>query len=131
MKTNGRVGDSPIIGGGVFADSDVCGLSTSGHGESFLQTMVSGYIIAEMRRLLRADSTIFHSRERLNSLLETEMHCLVEKTPGRGGIIVLPKAGPPAFMSNADMFAIAYRRGTDQGIAEERVDVVSGSATMN
>ena len=38
-KKFGRVGDSPIIGAGVFADNQTCAVSTTGHGEGFIRTV--------------------------------------------------------------------------------------------
>jgi beta-aspartyl-peptidase (threonine type) len=44
-KRPGRVGDSPIIGAGTYADNRTCAVSTTGHGEWFLRT-VQAYDIA-------------------------------------------------------------------------------------
>jgi beta-aspartyl-peptidase (threonine type) len=34
-KLPGRIGDSPIIGAGTWAQNNVCGVSGTGHGEYF------------------------------------------------------------------------------------------------
>ena len=34
-KMPGRIGDSPIIGPGTWAENNVCGVSATGHGEFF------------------------------------------------------------------------------------------------
>lgn len=44
-KRPGRVGDSPVIGAGTYADDRSCAVSTTGHGEWFLRT-VQAYDIA-------------------------------------------------------------------------------------
>jgi beta-aspartyl-peptidase (threonine type) len=44
-KRPGRVGDSPVIGAGTYADNRTCAVSTTGHGEWFLRT-VQAYDIA-------------------------------------------------------------------------------------
>ena len=36
-KMPGRVGDTPIIGSGTWAQNDVCGVSSTGHGEFFIE----------------------------------------------------------------------------------------------
>ena len=36
-KMSGRVGDSPIIGSGVYCSNDAAGISTTGHGESIMK----------------------------------------------------------------------------------------------
>ncbi len=48
-KRPGRVGDSPVIGAGTYADSQACAVSTTGHGEWFLRTVVAYDIVARMR----------------------------------------------------------------------------------
>lgn len=40
-KMYGRVGDSPIIGAGVFAKNETCAISCTGHGEYFLRNVVA------------------------------------------------------------------------------------------
>jgi beta-aspartyl-peptidase (threonine type) len=48
-KRPGRVGDSPVIGAGTYADSRICAVSTTGHGEWFLRTVQAYDIAARMR----------------------------------------------------------------------------------
>src|SRR5207237_1125423 len=36
-KLPGRVGDSPLIGAGTYADNDTCAVSCTGHGEVFIR----------------------------------------------------------------------------------------------
>ena len=40
-KMPGRVGDSPIIGSGTWAQNNVCGVSSTGHGEYFIKYQVA------------------------------------------------------------------------------------------
>ncbi len=40
-KMNGRVGDSPIIGAGTYADDATCGISCTGWGEYFMRTVAA------------------------------------------------------------------------------------------
>lgn len=47
-KKFGRVGDSPIIGAGTFADNATCALSATGHGEYFIRTVVGHDVAAQM-----------------------------------------------------------------------------------
>lgn len=49
-KRFGRVGDSPIIGAGTYAD-DSCGISATGHGEFFIRAAVAHDICARARYL--------------------------------------------------------------------------------
>jgi L-asparaginase / beta-aspartyl-peptidase len=48
-KKFGRVGDSPVIGAGTYADNQTCAVSTTGHGEWFLRTVQAYDIAARMR----------------------------------------------------------------------------------
>ncbi|MBB6209315.1 isoaspartyl peptidase/L-asparaginase family protein [Novispirillum itersonii] len=48
-KAPGRVGDSPVIGAGTFADNRTCAVSATGHGEYFIRYSVAHEIDARMR----------------------------------------------------------------------------------
>jgi len=50
FKMNGRVGDSPIIGAGLFVDNEVGGAASTGLGEMVLRTLGSFLVVEEMRR---------------------------------------------------------------------------------
>lgn len=41
LKRVGRVGDSPLIGCGAYADSEVGGVSCTGHGESIAKVLLA------------------------------------------------------------------------------------------
>lgn len=47
-KAWGRVGDSPVIGAGTYADNNTCAVSTTGHGEYFMRFTVARDIAALM-----------------------------------------------------------------------------------
>lgn len=48
-KMLGRVGDSPIIGAGTYADNDAAAISCTGHGEFFIRYAVTHEIVAQMK----------------------------------------------------------------------------------
>lgn len=50
FKMHGRVGDSPVIGAGMFADDEVGGAAATGLGELVLRTLGSFLVVEEMRR---------------------------------------------------------------------------------
>lgn len=50
FKMQGRVGDSPIIGAGLYVDSEVGAATATGHGELMLKTLSAFLIVEEMRR---------------------------------------------------------------------------------
>lgn len=82
-KRMGRVGDSPIIGSGVFADNQTCAVSTTGFGEDFMRTVLS--------------KTVSDSIEMLNydavRAVEYGIEYLRRKVKGRGGMIVIDSQG--------------------------------------
>lgn len=82
-KRWGRVGDSPIIGSGVFADNETCAVSATGYGEDFLRTVLAKTI---------SDYVDLHNitaEEAANAGIDY----LVRKVNGRGGVIVIDKDG--------------------------------------
>lgn len=50
FKMHGRVGDSPILGAGMFVDNEVGGAASTGLGEMVLRTLGSFLVVEEMRR---------------------------------------------------------------------------------
>ncbi|MGB1032766.1 MAG: isoaspartyl peptidase/L-asparaginase, partial [Flavobacteriales bacterium] len=53
-KLNGRVGDSPIIGAGLFVDNEVGAATATGMGEAVMKTLGSFLIVELMRQGLNA-----------------------------------------------------------------------------
>ncbi len=51
LKMPGRVGDSPIIGAGTYANNDSCAVSATGTGEYFMRNVVASDICARVRYL--------------------------------------------------------------------------------
>lgn len=48
-KKYGRVGDSPIIGAGTYADNATCAISCTGHGEYFIRYAAAYDVVAQMK----------------------------------------------------------------------------------
>ena len=82
-KRMGRVGDSPIVGAGVYADNETCAVSATGYGEDFMRTVISK-TIADLVELKGLDAT---------AATEAGMAYLTRKVKGRGGVIVIDRAG--------------------------------------
>src|SRR5207302_1542359 len=47
-KLRGRVGDTPVIGAGTYADDRACGVSCTGTGEVFIRHAVAHDVVARM-----------------------------------------------------------------------------------
>lgn len=94
-KKYGRIGDSPVIGAGTYADNSTCGVSSTGHGEYFIRYVVAYDIAALMKyKGLSLEEAANH----------VVMEKLVEKG-GTGGIIALDRQGNIAMPFNtAGMF---------------------------
>ena len=79
-KMPGRVGDSPIIGSGTWAQNGVCGVSSTGHGEFFIKYQVAREVCSRM--------------EYLNQTLENSSKNVIEelkKIGATGGLIAIDK----------------------------------------
>jgi beta-aspartyl-peptidase (threonine type) len=82
-KRMGRVGDSPIIGAGVYADNETCAVSATGYGEDFMRTVISKTI---------ADAFYFRGGD-ARAAVDEGIAYLSRKVSGRGGVIVIDKHG--------------------------------------
>ena len=88
-KRWGRVGDSPIVGAGTFADNDSCAVSATGHGEYFIRYTVAADICARVKYL---DQDVHQaSSDVINEL---------KGVGGTGGVIVLSPQGEIAMPFN-------------------------------
>ena len=88
-KRWGRVGDSPIIGAGTYAQNGVCGVSATGTGEFFIRAGVARAICARM------DLTGESAAQAAAALIAD-----VGALGGDGGVIVLDRSGRHAFAMN-------------------------------
>jgi beta-aspartyl-peptidase (threonine type) len=91
FKKHGRIGDSPIIGAGTYAEQG-CGVSATGHGEFFIRYAVAHDICARSRYL---GTTVADAAE------EVVMRVLAE-AGGSGGVIALDGDGRPALVFNTE-----------------------------
>jgi len=82
-KRIGRVGDSPIIGAGVYADNETCAVSATGFGEDFMRSVISKTI----------SDFIYMQGLDARHATEAGIEYLVRKVNGRGGVIVIDKDG--------------------------------------
>lgn len=82
MKRFGRIGDSPVIGAGTYADGR-CAVSATGHGEFFIRNVVAYDICARMAYLKVSLERAAH---------DVVMDKLVQQK-GEGGIIALDAEG--------------------------------------
>lgn len=82
-KLKGRIGDTPLIGAGTYADNNSCAVSCTGHGEYFIRHVVAYNLSARLKYL--------------NEDIEKAAHHIIheELSPhaGMGGLIAIDKKG--------------------------------------
>src|SRR5207302_9239773 len=81
-KAPGRVGDTPIIGAGTYADNATCAVSATGHGEVFIRFAAAHEIAARLRH-------------RGQSLPEAAQDVVDElgRVGGSGGLVAVDRDG--------------------------------------
>lgn len=91
-KRYGRIGDSPIIGAGTYADNSTCGVSATGHGEFFIRNVVAYDIAALMK----------YKDLSLNDAAEEVVNKKFVSIEGSGGIVALDRKGNIAMKFNTE-----------------------------
>ncbi len=89
-KHYGRIGDSPIIGAGTYADNRSCAVSATGHGEFFIRHTVAHDICARVKYL----------RQDLKKAAQDVVLQDLKQAGGDGGIIALDATGQPVAVFN-------------------------------
>lgn len=82
-KKVGRVGDSPIVGSGLFCQKDVGGCSSTGHGESIMKVTLARTAMALM------EFKNMHVQQAVDEALQR----MWEQTHGCGGLIMMNMTG--------------------------------------
>ena len=91
-KRFGRIGDSPLIGAGSYADNKTCAVSSTGHGEYFIRLVAAHDISALMEY-------------KGLSLQEAAQQVIMEKLTalgGTGGVVAIDKDGNMAMPFNTE-----------------------------
>ena len=97
-KMYGRVGDSPIIGAGTYADNEACAVSATGHGEYFIRYAVAHDIAALMK---------YRGLGVAAAAAEVVEHKL-KAAEGEGGVIALDAKGNFASPHNTEAMYRGY-----------------------
>lgn len=106
-KKWGRVGDSPIIGAGTYADNNTCAVSCTGSGEYFIRNVTAFQVSALME----------HAGVKLKEATREVVQNRLLKIGGDGGLIAIDKNGNIALEFNTDGM---YRACKD---SEGRVEI--------
>ncbi len=91
-KRYARIGDSPVIGAGTYANNNTCAISSTGHGEYFIRYVVAYDISAMME----------YGNKDFGTAADYVINDKLKKAGGTGGIIGLDKYGNVAMPFNTE-----------------------------
>lgn len=82
-KAWGRVGDSPLIGAGTYANNSTCAISCTGHGEHFIRGVVAHDVSCRVK----------YGGETLEEASNKVIHDTLKQVGGEGGLIAVDSSG--------------------------------------
>jgi len=103
-KQFGRVGDSPIIGAGTYANNNTCAISCTGHGEPFIRA-VTAYDVSCLME---------YKGLSLEEAMNIVVHDKLMKIDGEGGMIGVDARGNAAMIFNSDGMYRGIRNSAGQ-----------------
>ncbi len=107
-KLYGRVGDSPVIGAGTYADDASCAVSATGHGEFFIRAAVARTICARVELL----------GEDLQTAADAVVREELVEMGGDGGVIAVDASGAMVWSMNSEgMYRARVSSGSDLEVA--------------
>ena len=114
-KLPGRVGDSPLIGCGCYADLEAGGVSCTGYGEAIMKVVLAKAAADLLRCPIGSDTNPSPSILPKPSMsgaafiaARQAVSILAARTHATGGLIVLDRQGQPGFAFNTPRMAHGY-----------------------
>jgi L-asparaginase / beta-aspartyl-peptidase len=119
-KLPGRVGDSPLIGCGCYADSESGAASATGRGESIMKVLLTKHAVDLLRKASCHEAPAFSNSATSSTSLtssassfsaqavQSALAHLTHKTTGTAGLILLDRHGTPAASYTTPRMAYAY-----------------------
>ncbi|MBW7912835.1 MAG: isoaspartyl peptidase/L-asparaginase [Taibaiella sp.] len=107
-KKFARIGDSPIIGAGTYADNNSCAVSCTGWGEYFIR-LAMAKAIADRVELLNMP---------VDDAAKQMIHDRLQNMGATGGVIVLDKNGNISLQFNTDGMHRAWKKSTGESGVE-------------
>jgi beta-aspartyl-peptidase (threonine type) len=98
-KRYGRVGDSPVIGAGTYAENATCAVSCTGYGEEFIRAVAAHEVAARIR----------YAGESLDRAAEALVHQLLSGLDGKGGLVAVDRSGRVALPFNTEGMYRAWK----------------------
>lgn len=105
-KLRGRVGDTPVIGGGTYADDRACGVSCTGTGELFIRHAVAHDVVARM---------LYGMEVSVDRAAQDAIKQLPDEVGGVGGLIALDKDYRHAFCMSKLSLGMYRGYATEEG----------------
>ena len=107
-KKFNRIGDSPIIGSGTYANNATCAISCTGHGEYFIRAVVAYDVSCLME----------YKGLSLQAACEVVVMDKLVKLGGEGGLIAVDAAGNISLVFNSEgMYRAWNEKNTEKNIA--------------
>ncbi|XP_055844763.1 probable isoaspartyl peptidase/L-asparaginase GA20639 [Episyrphus balteatus] len=100
-KIPGRIGDTPILGCGTYADNEIGGVSTTGHGETIMRFNLA-------QRILQR---ISYKEENAQKATEDVTMEMTKRLVGTGGAITIDKKGDVGVYFTSKRMAWGYIKG--------------------
>ena len=107
-KKFNRIGDSPIIGAGTYANNKTCGISSTGTGEYFIRTLAAH----------ETSNLVQYKNLSLKDALHEVIFNEIEPLGGDGGMIGLDKNGNVAWDFNTAGMYRGYKRSTGENVVK-------------
>jgi beta-aspartyl-peptidase (threonine type) len=105
-KRFGRVGDSPMIGAGTYANNHTCAVSCTGHGEYFIRAVVAYDISCLME----------YKGYTLKQACDYVVKDKLVKFGGEGGLIAIDISGNIELPFNSEGMYRAYKKGNTDAV---------------
>lgn len=105
-KKFGRMGDSPIIGAGTYANNNTCAISCTGHGELFIRAVVAYDISCLME----------YKGLSLREACDVVVHNKLVKIQGEGGLVAIDKHGNIELPFNSEGMYRGYATETERRV---------------
>lgn len=114
-KLPGRVGDSPLIGCGCYADSEAGGVSCTGYGEAIMKVVMAKTAVDFLRHPAATESNPVPGilptptvPDVASVAARETVQILAKRTHATGGLILLDRDGKPGFAFNTPRMAYGY-----------------------
>ena len=97
FKHPGRVGDSPLVGSGFYADNALGGAACTGQGEGIIRVVLAHTAVQ-----------LLAERKRVQEAAELAVQIVKERVGGRGGVIMMDRNGDVGRAFNTGAMGYAY-----------------------